>query len=345
MFLNAWSLSLVLCSIIVLFLGSNAARTGVRVLRHWDPASDSNLQISLENETWLASTLVEYALAVQGLSLLLFLLAADCYSQVIAGAMCATGSLTANAYGMPTLYVKIFGVFFYGFWILLHQLDIRSEHYPLVRIKYIYLLLLIPLVLVDISLQTLYIANLDPDIITSCCAVVFNEAAGEGSNLIGTLSQVVMLPLYYGTMLCLALTALFMTGRLPLGKYLVYGKAGWLSYCYAAGWLWFLVLSLMVITAVISSYIYAMPFHRCPFCIIKPEYGYIGMFIYLALICGAFFGISVAVAEIIGKRADLEEIVKGYRGLAVNLSLLMLLLLAVLTSYHYLVYMIVGGES
>ena len=71
MFLSAWSLSLVFCSIIVLFLGANAVRTGIRVLRFWDPDSDNNLQIRLENETWLASTLVEYAMAVQGLSLLL----------------------------------------------------------------------------------------------------------------------------------------------------------------------------------------------------------------------------------------------------------------------------------
>ena len=57
--------------------------------------------------------------------------------------MCATGALLANPYGMPALLVKLFGVFFYGFWILLHQLDIRSEHYPLVRIKYLALLLLL----------------------------------------------------------------------------------------------------------------------------------------------------------------------------------------------------------
>ncbi len=255
MFLNAWSLSLVLCSIIVLFLGVGAVRTGIRVLRFWDPASDSNLQISLENETWLSSTLVEYALAVQGLSLLLFLLAADAYSQVIAGAMCATGSLTANSFGMPTLYVKVFGVFFYGFWILLHQLDIRSEKYPLVRVKYIYLLLLVPLILVDISLQIRYIANLDPDIITSCCAVVFNEAAGEGSNLSASLPQAVMLPLYYGTMICLAMMALFITGRLPTGRFAEYGNKSWPAYIYAAVWLWLLIIYLLVITSMTSSYI------------------------------------------------------------------------------------------
>ncbi len=88
-----------------------------------------------------------------------------------------------------------------------------------------------------------------------------------------------------------------------------------------------------------------MPFHRCPFCIIKPEYCYIGLFIYLALICGTFFGISVAVAEILGRRDDLCGIAGKYKRLAVNLSLIMLITLAVMTSYHYVVYMIMGGES
>lgn len=345
MFLSAWSLSLILCSIIVFFLMANAVRTGFRVLRHWNPASDSNLQISLENETWLASTLVEFALAVQALSLFLFILAADSYSQVIAGAMCATGSLLANEFGLPTLYLKITGVFLYSFWILLHQIDIRSEMYPLVRIKFIYLLLLLPVILADMFFQTLYIAKLAPDIITSCCAVVFSEAPGEGSNLLGSLPQGDMLLLYYGTIVILLATAWLLTGRMPLLRPFGAKTQTILAAFYAAGWLWFFGLALVVITSIISSYIYAMPFHRCPFCIIKQEYNYIGLAIYFTLICGTFFGGSTALVEIWRRRPGLAEPVKNYRMIAVNLSLVLLLILAALTSYHYLLYMIAGGES
>ena len=345
MFLSAWSLSLVVCSLVVLFLVANAARTGIRILRYWDPDSDSNLQISLENETWLASTLVEYALAIQALSLLLFILAADSYSQVIAGAMCATGSLLANDFGMPALYVKLAGFFLYGFWILIHQLDICSESYPLVRIKYGYLLLLAPVVVVDIYLQTMYIAGLDPDIITPCCAVVFSESTGENANLLGSLSQPVMLGLYYGTMMVLIGVGMARNDRLPLVS-LPDGKIKTaLSFGYASIWLWFFGLALVVITTTISSYIYAMPFHRCPFCIIKPEYHYIGVFIYFTLIIGVFFGISVALAELIGRRTDLAGTAGRYRRKAVDLSLLLLLILAILSSYHYLIYIFLGGES
>jgi hypothetical protein len=65
MFLNSWSLGLTLAGLIVLALAIFASRTAIRVLRYWDPSSDSNLQIKLENEIWLASTLVEYGLGFQ----------------------------------------------------------------------------------------------------------------------------------------------------------------------------------------------------------------------------------------------------------------------------------------
>jgi len=162
MFLNPWSLALSLCSLVALVLGAVAGRTAVRVLRFWEPGSDSNRQIRLENEIWLSSTLVAYGLGFQIITLILFVLAADQFCQVIVGAMCATGALLANPYGMPALLVKLVGIFFYGFWILIHQLDIRSEHYPLVRIKYLALLLLLPLLVLDASLQTLYIAGIKP---------------------------------------------------------------------------------------------------------------------------------------------------------------------------------------
>jgi len=338
MFLSIWSLALTSCGAIALFLVGVAARTGWRVLRYWDPASDSNLQIRLESETWLASTLIQYGLGLQLLTLLLFILAADQFSQVIAGAMCATGSLLADPLGMPALYLKLAGVFLYGFWLLLHQLDIRVETYPLVRLKFIYLLVLLPFLLADFTLQTLYIAGINPDIITSCCSVVFAEAGPDSGNLIGILPREVLLPAYYAIIFGLVL----------IGILLLRGRAGrWrslLTGIYSLGWGGFFFLSLLVITSIISCYIYAMPNHRCPFCIIKPEYHYIGLGIYAALIGGTFFGASTGVAALLGRRPELSVPAGRYRLAAVRISLVLLALYTVLTSYHYLRYLITGGE-
>ncbi len=334
MFLNSWSLGLTLAGLIVLLLGIYACRTAVRILRHWNPSSDSNLQINLENEIWLASTLVEYGLGFQILTLVLFVLAADSFCQVIVGAMCATGALLANSFGMPALLVKIAGVFLYGFWIVLHKLDISSETYPLVKIKYIYLLLILPLLVADITLQTLYIAHLSPDIITSCCAVVFGASSETGRNLLEGFSQALMLFLYYGSII-----VLLGVGSVLLNRWLLP-----LAALFSAVWLWFLGLATVAIITIFSSYIYAMPYHHCPFCILKPEYHYIGFALYFTLIPASFFGLSTVLVEPFKRKINLAVPVHKYQRKAIIISLLLLILLTLISSYHFLLYKIGGGE-
>ena len=333
MFLNSWSLGLTLAGLIILFLGVFACRTAVRVLRYWNPQSDSNLQIKLENEIWLASTLVEYGLGFQILTVVLFVLAADTFCQVIVGAMCATGALLANDFGMPALLVKIAGVFIYGFWIVLHKLDVSSETYPLVRIKYIYLLLILPLLVADITLQTLYILYLLPDIITSCCAVVFGTSQKTGRNLLEGFSQTTLVSLYYGSVV--ALTGL---GVVLLKRWLLP-----LAVLFSVGWVWFLGMATVAIIIVFSSYIYAMPYHHCPFCILKPEYHYIGFALYFTLIPASFFGITALLVGLFKNKDGLAGVVRKYQRAAVKISLLLLLLLTLISSYHYLLYRISGG--
>jgi len=335
MFLNSWSIALIICSIVVLFLMSFAARSAVRVLFYWDPASDSNRQIKLENEIWLTSTLVEYALAVQILSLVIFVLAADHFSNSITGAMCATGSFLANSFGVPALLVKIGGVFFYGFWIVLHQLDIRSEQYPLVRVKYICLLFLLPLLIIDIALVLTYIGGLQPDIITSCCGVVFGDSTGGRTNLLSGFSHNVSISLFYGTTLVLII----------VGISLVVRWRPWLVFFFSGCWFWYFLLALMVVTTEFTPYMYAMPFHKCPFCILKPEYYYIGFFIYSSLFVGTFFGMNALIVYPLRNMNGLNEVVLRFQKSAVIVSLVMVSVFTALASYHYLKYLIIGGEG
>ncbi|MDW7774122.1 MAG: hypothetical protein SCH71_14645 [Desulfobulbaceae bacterium] len=305
------------------------------MLLFWDPASDSNRQIKLENEIWLTSTLVEYGLAVQIISLLIFVLAADHFSYSITGAMCATGSLLANNFGIPTLLVKIGGVFLYGFWIVLHQLDIQSEQYPLVRMKYYSLLLLLPLLGIDIGLVIAYLGGLDPDIITSCCGVVFDEPTGARTNLLTGFSHEISLGLFYGTTLVLFLAGIFLAVR----------WRPWITLFFSICWLCYFLIALLVVTTEFTPYIYAMPFHKCPFCVLKPEYHYIGLFIYTALFTGTFFGMNVFAVYPLQHMAGLGEVVPRFQKAAVRVSLILLFVFAALVSFYYLRYIIIGGEG
>lgn len=336
MLFNTWGIALSIISICVLFLIGTAFRTAIRVLLYWDHGNDSNRQIALENEIWLSSTLVEYGLGFQIISLVLFVMAADHFAQVIVGAMCATGSLLANGYGIPLLLVKLGGIFIYGFWIVLHQLDIRSEAYPLVRLKYGYLLLLLPFLLVEISLQVLYLTHLSPDIITSCCAVIFGQDDQLGQNLIGASSSSTLMISFYlfaFVLFILSLWQLKTTMRSPV-----------LPVSYALNWAVFFMLSLVVITVVVSSYIYAMPYHHCPFCILKPEYHSLGYPIFTFLILATFAGMSSSLSWFFRNRTGLAQVTAAFRRFSIRLSMLMLFLFVLLSSWHYWSYLLVGGE-
>lgn len=54
-------------------------------------------------------------------------------------------------------------------------------------------------------------------------------------------------------------------------------------------------VSLAAIISFISIYIYELPTHHCPFCIVMEEYGYIGYLLYLPLFGGAVTGTGIGV--------------------------------------------------
>ena len=342
MYLDSWSIALILVNLLDLFLVLAAARTAFRVLRFWDPNSDASLQITLENETWLASTLVQYGLFFQVVSLVLLVVAADSFSNVLPGAMGATGSLRDNVYGFPLLWLKIAGVFLYGFWILLHHLDIQVESYPLVRIKFAYLFFLLPLLVADTVVEILYIGGLDPEIITSCCGVVFSDSGGAGGGGLMMNTPAILGTVFYSLAALMALLniVIFLATRKGLpgrpARFIIYGSTiGWLAFGWAA---------LAAIITIFSSYIYSMPYHHCPFCILKPEYHYIGYLIYFTLFPAIFFGIGQALAQVFSRREGLAEISRRFISRSALVSLVSLILFVLTVTTPMLLYLVRGGE-
>ena len=112
---------------------------------------------------------MNYILGFQIFSALLFIYTADDIHQLFVGAMCVTGSLNANPVGWYALVSKIAVFFFSALWIAVNYLDQKAEDYPLVRLKYTLLIFLLPVIGLDLFLQTYYFLGLHPDIITSCC--------------------------------------------------------------------------------------------------------------------------------------------------------------------------------
>jgi hypothetical protein len=58
----------------------------------------------------------------------------------------------------------------------------------------------------------------------------------------------------------------------------------------------------------VSLYIYEHPNHHCPFCILKPEYGYQGYLLYLPLFAAAAAGLATGVLSLFGGRPNLATL-------------------------------------
>ncbi len=342
MLLNSWSIALLICSAGVLFTAGLASCTALKVLFYWDAGSDSENQIELEGQTWLSAALVQYSLIIQVISLVLLVLAAEEFADMIAGAMCATGSLLANEYGSKILYAKIAGIFLYGFWIVLHQLDIRSEYYPLIQVKYIYLLVLVPLLVLDSYWLVNYLTRLEPDIITSCCGVVFSDSNIKGNFISISLSMSTLVSGFYVLAVTLLIIGcLFKTRICTGGGYL--RKIFFILY--GGGWLFFLLMSFVVITLFFSSYIYAMPSHNCPFDMLKSQYYGIGYPIYLSLFWASFLAASGCLTELFRNRPGLSDPVFVYQNFAIPASVVLLLIFLCFVTYPLLAYQLAGGET
>ena len=337
MLLNSWSITLIVISTAALFLAGGTLRTAIRVLRSWNIEADTARQIRLEDETWLSALLMEYGMALQLISLFILILAADSYSETLIGAMCATGAFLANGYGIPLLLVKLLGVFLYGFWIVLHRLDICCEDLPLTKVKFSYALFLAPLLVVDLVLLVLYLTQLQPDIITSCCGVVFGSADGDGKNLIGPVPLRLVMVVFYGLAGLLAGFAFLLVKKTDRAAGLTDKIIGLL---FSLLWLFFFLLSLVVITAVISSYIYQMPFHRCPFDILKKEYNFIGYALYLPLFGASFLGMSTGLASLFATHSSLQRPVHVLQQVALRLTLFLLPLFLLVVSWFPLTYLL-----
>ena len=192
MILNPGVISLVGGSFLANLFMAYASWIGVRILKEWDMESGSARQVILERKTYLVSTLLNVIMVYQIVSLFLLVHTADHIHTEFAGAMCAAGTLGANPYGYPALQVKVFASFLCGIWLLVNRADGRAPDYPLIRVKYKLLPALQVLFVLDLFLLWNYFGGLTPDVITSCCGILFGDGDGSSAGELAHLPPEVM---------------------------------------------------------------------------------------------------------------------------------------------------------
>lgn len=308
-------------SLLISFMMVYSSYYGVQILRKWDIQSGSELQLLLERKTYLISTLLTYIFGFQLVSFFLYIFTADRLAPLFVGAMCAAGTLKVNSFGYPVLLLKMFLFVLAGLWLILNHADNRAYDYPLIKKKYLFLLLMTPLILVEMFFLFGYFLQLKPNIITSCCGSLFSTGESSFTSEIASLPPRPMKIIFYATMaVTLASGGLFY--RKGRGGYLFSVLSGLT-----------LLVSIASIISFISPYFYELPTHHCPFCLLQEEYGYIGYPLYAALFAASVSGMGVGVLMPFRPRNSLAEIIPAMQRRLALASFILFLIFTALASY------------
>lgn len=285
MIVNPAIIALISSAILCAGFSVYAVVLGGQIIRYWDLASGSAIQLQMERRTYLISTIMAVLLSVEIFSLFLFIYTADHIHPMFIGAMCAAGALNVNGFGYPALAVKMISVLCCGIWLVINQADTRAEDYPMIRFKYQLLFGIAGLLIVGTFFQIGYFKGLKADVMTSCCSTLFSS---DAKNIAGDIA---------GLPTGLTRIAFFVTAALHLRAaihLLATGKGlrtvGWCSAIY------FFVAVASVISF-ISVYYYELPTHHCPFDILQSEYHYVGYPMYAALFGFAVPGMAIGVLD------------------------------------------------
>jgi len=321
MIMHPAALALLATALLVSGMGVHAGYQGMRILAKWDIRSGSELQLELERKTYLVSTVMSNILVFQLMSLFLYIYTADSLYPLFTGAMCAAGSLNANSFGYPVLSLKVLNFLLAGVWLIVNYADNKGYDYPLIKIKYELLNLLIPLLMLESFLLLGYFAGIKPDIITSCCGSLFSHESGSFSGEIAALPHIPMKIAFFSSMALTLASGLF---------FCLKGRGGNLFSVLAT--LTFLI-SAAALVSFICLYFYELPTHHCPFCLLQKEYGYVGYAMYATLLCGGVAGLGTGVLMPLKKHGSMARIIPPLQRRLALVTLFCYLLFTLIASW------------
>ncbi len=297
MLLNPAAIALISASLLVVGFVLYACWIGLQILRQWNLNSTGENQLLLERKTYLVSSILSHMLVIELASLFLFIAVVNHMHTFFTGAMCAAGVLNVNPYGHLTLAARTASFMCCGVWLVVNHVDGRTFDFPLIRFKYAFLMAIGLMLAVESVLQVMFLTRLDPQILTSCCGVIF----GEGSR---------------GVAAGMAhLSAPAAAGNFYLGMGLTLATGVWFARTGRHDWLYGLLsvavfpLSLAALISYFCLYVYELPTHHCPFCMLQQEYHFVGYLFYGFLLVGAIAGASIGVIGLFRKQVSLSGLI------------------------------------
>ncbi len=270
-----------------------AAITSVRVLRSFDVMRVSEGQLLLERRVELAATFVRAGAALLVVCLLLSILGADKLSHGIRGAMCAYGTFRSDPWGFPALETTLAAAIAAALLAQLYAFDARVRGPELVRPLAALTLLVAPLAVADLVLQTKFLLGLDLSVVASCCSVQL-DAVGAGTGEYVQGPRVLVTWLAPVMLVASAALGLF-AARRPASS-----LRPWLT---LVGALAVATAPVVVAAAIleVGPHAFEAPQHHCPFCLFRSDVLGLGYALFGALFAALTFSAGSGLAALFAR--------------------------------------------
>jgi len=252
----------------------------LHILKRWDFDKFTQEQFALESRAYLVMTIVFFVIVLKVLLLPYFIYTIDGLADIVPGAMCGAGIITADQYGEPLLNLKIVILFMSGFWVTLNRVDLSAREYPYMSVKSWLFVAIFMLLSVEIGLDILYFTHIETTKPVTCCSVIFG---GDGGAILPFgLDIDKLLMLFYLLYALVILTTISEVAIALLLSTLLFLPIAYYSVVYFFG-----------------RYIYELPTHKCPFCMMQEPYYYIGYIVWGSLLMGTFLSIDYAIVKLL----------------------------------------------
>lgn len=267
-----------------------AAITSARVLKSWDVVRVTEGQLLLERRVELAATFVRVGAAALVMSLLLSILGADKLSHGIRGAMCAYGTFHSNEWGFPALETTLAAAVATALLAQLYAFDARVRGPELVRPLAAATLLVAPLAIADLAMQTKFLLGLDLSVVASCCSVQLDAVtAGQESTIEGP--RVLVTWLAPALLVASAALGLLVARRPTRARVTVIGALAVAT------------IPIAVAAAIleVGPHAFEAPQHHCPFCLFRSDVLGIGYVLFGALFVALSWSAGAGLAALFAR--------------------------------------------
>jgi len=276
MILTPEILTIYILDVIFAIFSTIAFVYSIKIVIGWDANATTQKQYKLEKQVYLNATIIKFLLYIKIPLFIFFIFTLDKISNILPGAMCGAGVVNATEYGVSLLLLKILNIYIFTYWILLDKYDLKVEEQPYIKLKFFIYIIAYILLITEIIYEIMMFSSIDIKDVVDCCGVIFSVTDNSYISKLLGLPHFFQLSLFY-----VIYISMFIIAKLRL------------QYLFSLVNLLFLIVSLISLISFFGTYIYQLPTHHCPFCMLQGDYYYIGYLIYFVLFVGTFYGMAI----------------------------------------------------